>query len=70
MTLTTCWRCGQNYTTKAHVKEADCIRSLQRRNARDRERYNGVASELGDVKHEVSRLAQRVEMLAVKLEVA
>jgi hypothetical protein len=61
----TCWRCNQPYITKVHSTPEDCIRSLQRRNVRDREQVGRLATNVGELAHEVFRLSQRVEMVAV-----
>lgn len=63
--MRTCWRCQQNYTTKPHGVPDDCIKSLQRRNARDRERIWEHTQAVNELANQVSRLSQRVEMLAV-----
>lgn len=61
--MTICEQCGER--TKGHATAADCIRSLQRRNAAERQTIVALTTAVGDLTHEVDRLTQRVEMLAV-----
>lgn len=64
--MTTCFRCGQTYSTKPHGIPDDCIQSLIRRNARDRQVLTELTTAVSGLANEMSRMSQRVEMLAVQ----
>ena len=60
-----CPNCGER-TRDGHETEAVCIAVLQRRNANDRQKIVELTTAVRDIENQVSRLCQRVEVLAVQ----